>query len=236
MKKKINKSSKSRSFIYKIGRIYVTKYDLCLFIVIVILICASLKIWMLNDKSSDNVYQSERILVVKRGMLHGNTYGGNHLKSDAEIADLDFSHRITDVETFTIKDEDGRDTLGCIKFLYSHGRYGQEYGCENHVRLPENSKKMSLDKNETITRVTTYEQNRTIRLKVGSSVIQIIAGIEFETNYGHSESFGITEGIIRTEKIANYFVGFVYGKYGGNIDCLRFVWYRDCLKNSLIDN
>ena len=123
-------------------------------------------------------------------------------------------------------------TLGGIKFIYSHNKSGQEYG-RGFSYSPKTPLVVDLHPEERIIEVITYEEDRII-VNAYRNITPIIVGIHFKTNKDKRFSFGVHSGKITQEKVNGYFIGFVYGKSGGYIDCLRFVWYKYTSKNSII--
>jgi len=125
--------------------------------------------------------------------------------------------------------------LRCITFVYSHNKSGHKYGCSG---IPGSGKKLlsfKLYPEERITEVITYEANRTIDDKENRREVKaLIVGISFKTDGNRNYSFGPQNGKERKEKFKDYSLGFVYGKSGGYIDCLGFVWYKYCLRNSTV--
>ncbi len=126
--------------------------------------------------------------------------------------------------------------MGCITFVYSNDKTGKTYGCNGDLGTNLTRLSFDLDPEERITEVITYEANRTIKDKGGDhrEVKPLIVGISFKTDWNRNDTFGSQNGTERKETFKDYSLGFVYGRSGGYIDCLRFVWYKYCSKNSVV--
>jgi hypothetical protein len=109
------------------------------------------------------------------------------------------------------------------------------YGCDGDLGTRLTIPSFDLDPEEHITEVITYEADRTIKNSADSPyVATLIVGISFKTDWNRNDTFGSQNGTERKETFKDYSLGFVYGKSGGYVDCLRFVWYKYCSKNSLV--
>lgn len=126
--------------------------------------------------------------------------------------------------------------MGCITFVYSNDKTGKTYGCNGDLGTNLTRLSFDLDPEERITEVITYEADRTILDSTGhqSYVVTLIVGISFKTDWNRNDTFGSQNGTERKETFKDYSLGFVHGKSGGYVDCLRFVWYKYCSKNSLV--
>ncbi len=125
--------------------------------------------------------------------------------------------------------------MGCITFVYSNDKTGVTYGCDGDLGTRLTIPSFDLDPEEHITEVITYEADRTIKNSADSPyVATLIVGISFKTDWNRNDTFGSQNGTERKETFKDYSLGFVYGKSGGYVDCLRFVWYKYCSKNSLV--